>query len=132
MRVTIAICAPLAIAFVLLSLAGDIHDHAWIMLPVRLGFAGVIALAAMFALFGGESIAIEGRELVWRRGKSQERRCQLGDVEWLEQQGNHLRVHVKGEPHPIIVGAGLRQPPEAIAWLTGRLEPALTAARKGT
>jgi hypothetical protein len=130
MRVTIAIFAPVAIAFVVLSLVGDVHDHRWIMVPVRLGFAGVIALAAMFALFGSESLAVEGGELVWRRGSSQERRCKLGDVEWLERQGNHLRVHVKGEPHPIIVGAGLRQPAEAMEWLAERLAPSLTGARK--
>lgn len=132
MRVGVAIVAPLAILFVLLSLVGDVHDHDWIMVPVRLGFAGVIAMAALFALFGSESIAVEGGELVWRRGKSQERRWRLGDVEWLEQQGTQLRVHIKGEPHPFVVGAGLRQPPEAIAWLSERLLPALTAARKGT
>lgn len=132
MRVTVAVLAPVAIGFVLLSLAGDVHEHNWLMVPVRLGFAGVIAVAAIFALFGAESLAVEGDELVWRRGKSQERRCHLRDVEWLEQQGNHLRVHVKGDPHPMIVGAGLRQPPEAITWLSERLSPALTAAKKGT
>src|SRR6266542_1752289 len=96
MRTIIMLAAPVAIAFVLLS------------------------------LFGDESIAVEGQELVWRRGKSQERRAAIADVEKLEREGNHLRVHLRGATHPIIIGAGLRQPPAAIEWLSAELEARLT------
>jgi hypothetical protein len=129
MRVIIMMAAPVAIALVLLSVVGDVRAHDWIMVPVRLAFVAVIALAAMFSLFGAESIAVEGSDLVWRRGKSLERRCAVAEVEWLERQGNQLRVHVRGENHPIIVGAGLRQSPEAMQWLTDRLEAALGKRR---
>jgi hypothetical protein len=132
MRVLIMLVAPLAIAFVLLSVAGDVQTHNWFMIPVRMMFALVIGLAAMFSLFGAESVGVEGQELVWRRGKSQERRVAVGEVERLEREGNQLRIHVRGEPHPIIVGAGLRQAPGAMQWLTEQLEARLTAARKGT
>ena len=132
MRTIIMLAAPVAIAFVLLSVIGDVQTHHWFMIPVRLIFALVVGLAAMFSLFGDESIAVEGQELVWRRGKSQERRAAIADVEKLEREGNHLRVHLRGATHPIIIGAGLRQPPAAIEWLSAELEARLTAAQKGT
>jgi hypothetical protein len=132
MRTVIKIAAPLAIAFVLLSIVGDVQAHHWIMIPFRLIFALVIGTAAMFSLFGAESVAVEGGDLVWRRGDSQERRAAIGDVERLEREGNHLRVHVRGETHPIVVGAGLRQSPEAMQWLAEQLDARLTAARTGT
>jgi hypothetical protein len=132
MRAVIVLAASVAVALVLLSVIGDVQTHHWFMIPVRLVFALVIGLAAMFSLFGAESVAIEGQELVWRRGESQERRAAVGDIERLEREGNHLRVHVRGEAHPIIIGAGLRQSPQAMQWLTDELDARLTAARKGT
>jgi hypothetical protein len=132
MRTVIKLAAPVAIAFVLLTVVGDVQTHNWVIIPFRLLFVLMIGLAAMFSLFGAESVGLEGQELIWRRGKSQERRVPLGDVERLEREGNQLRVHVRGEPHPIIVGAGLRQAPEAMQWLTEQLDAQLTAARKGT
>jgi hypothetical protein len=131
MRIVIGFAAPIAIGLIGLAMVSDVRDHKWAMLGVRGLFAVVVALSAVFSLFGAESLAVEGGELVWRRGSSQERRCAAADVEKLEREGNHLRVHVRGEKHPIIVGAGLRQRPEAIAWLLGRVEKALTAARTG-
>ena len=132
MRVLIMLVAPVAIAFVLLSVVGDVQTRNWFMIPVRLLFALVIGLAAMFSLFGAESVSVEGQELVWRRGKSQERRVAVGEVERLEREGNQLRIHVRGETHPIIIGAGLRQAPGAMQWLTEQIEARLTAARTGT
>jgi hypothetical protein len=132
MRVLIMIVAPLVLAFLLLSIVGDVQNRNWIMIPVRLGFAFMVSMAALFSLFGAETVSVEGGELVWRRGKALERRAKLGDVEKLEREGNQLRIHVRGEPHPIIVGAGLRQPPGAMQWLSDRLEAAITAARTDT
>jgi hypothetical protein len=131
MRIVVGIAAPIAIALVGLSAWNDVQDHRWGMAAVRVMFALTVALAALFSLFGAETIGVEGQELVWRRGSSQERRCALGDVEKLDRQGNQLWVHIRGEKHPIIVGSGLRQPPSAMAWLTERLESAITAARTG-
>lgn len=130
MRILIGVAAPVALMFVALSALGDLAERRWLMLAVRVMFGGVIVLAAIFSLFGAESLAVEGDELVWRRGKSQERRCKLGDLDRFEREGNHLRVWVKGEKHPIIVGAGLRQEPDAIEWLKARVEAAITTARR--
>jgi hypothetical protein len=136
MRVVIGFAAPIAIALVVLVMINDAHEGKWGMFAVRLIFAAVIALSTVFSLFGAESLSIEGGELVWRRGKSQERRAPVGSVEKLERQGNHLRVHVRGpdgqEERPIIVGAGLRQQPAAMKWLAERLQSAITGARTGT
>ncbi len=131
MRVVIAMVAPLMLAFVGVEMVGDARGGKWVMFAVRLLFALLIALAGVFSLFGSESLALDGTELVWRRGSSQERRCGVAEVEKLERVGNHLRVHVRGQPRPIVIGAGLRQPPPAIAWLTERLQAALIAARTG-
>jgi len=132
MRVLIAFAAPIVIALIGVSMVNDVRDHHIGMFAVRLAFAVIVALSAIFSLFGAESLALEGSELVWRRGNSQERRCALGDVEKLERQGNHLRVHVRGQARPIIIGAGLRQQPAAMKWLAERLQAAITAARRGT
>jgi hypothetical protein len=132
MRILIGLVAPIAIGFIALSMINDVREHKWWMLVARFGFAVVVAVSAVFSLFGAESVSVEGGEVVWRRGSSQERRCGVADVAKLERVGNHLRVHVKGEKHPMVVGAGLRQQPAAIAWLAKRLEAAIIAARKGT
>src|SRR5262249_16831136 len=129
MRVIIAFAAPIILALIGVSMVNDVRDHHFGMLAVRFVFAVIVALSAIFSLFGAESLASEGRELVWGRGSSEERRCALGDVEKLERQGNHLRVHVRGQSRPIVVGAGLRQQPAAIKWLAERLQAAITAAR---
>ncbi len=131
MRLVIAVVAPLLLAFVGVEMVGDVRDHNFVMFAARLMFALLIATAGVFSLFGSESLALEGADLVWRRGSSQERRCGVVEVEKLERVGNHLRVHVRGQPRPIVIGAGLRQPPPAIAWLTERLQAALIAARTG-
>jgi hypothetical protein len=132
MRVIIGFAAPIAIALVVLVMINDAREGKWGMFGVRVIFALVVAASAVFSLFGAESLSIEGGELVWRRGKSQERRAPVGSVEKLERQGNHLRVHVRGEERPIIVGAGLRQQPAAMKWLAERLQSAITGARTGT
>jgi hypothetical protein len=132
MRVLIGLVAPVVIAFIGIAMVNDVREHKWWMVVARAIFAAVVAMSAVFSLFGAESIAVEGGEVVWRRGTSQERRCGVADVEKLERVGNHLRVHVRGEKHPMVVGAGLRQQPAAIAWLAKRLEAAITAARTGT
>jgi hypothetical protein len=129
MRIVIGTVAPLVLALIGLAVVNDVREHKWWMLAVRLVFAGLVVMSAIFSLFGGESLALEGGELVWRRGRSQQRRCPVGDVEKLERVGNHLRIHVRGDSRPIIVGAGLRQPPSAVAWLIERLHAALVAAR---
>lgn len=130
MRVVVAIAAPIVVIFVGISILGDVRDSNWIMIAPRALFALMVLLAAQFSLFGAESIGVEGGELVWRRGTTQERRYPLGDVERLERQGNQLHVHVRSDRHPIIVGAGLRQPAAAMQWLADRLQAALDAARK--
>ncbi|MDB4965199.1 MAG: hypothetical protein JWN44_888 [Myxococcales bacterium] len=132
MRVLIGVVSPIAIGLIGLSMVNDVREHKWWMLVARAVFAVVVATSAVFSLFGAESVAVEERDVVWRRGSSQERRCGVADVEKLERVGNHLRVHVRGEKHPMVIGAGLRQQPAAIAWLAKRLEAAITAARKGT
>jgi hypothetical protein len=132
MRVAIGIAAPVALLFVGLAMLSDFAERNWLMLGVRVMFAAVIVMAAIFSLFGAESLAVEGDELVWQRGRSQERRCKLADVERFEREGNQLRVFVRGEKHPIIIGAGLRQEPAAIEWLKGRVEAAVTARKTGT
>src|SRR3954471_23510929 len=129
MRVVIGFVAPIAIALVGLTILNDVAERRWGMVTVRVIFAAVIALSTVFSLFGAETLSIEGGELVWRRGKSQERRADLAGVQKLERQGNHLRVHVAGQERPIIVGAGLRQQPAAIAWLAERLQSAIKTAR---
>ena len=132
MRVVIGAAAPVALAAVAFTMWADVYEHRWGMFAVRGLFALLILVAARFALFGSEALAVDGDELVWTRGKA-ERRYKLGDVEKLEREGNHLRVHVRGEEkHPIVVGAGLRQPPAAMAWLSERLQATITAARKDT
>jgi hypothetical protein len=132
MRVLIGFAAPIAIALVGITMINDAREAHWGMLTIRLVFALFVALSAVFSLFGAESLAIEGGELVWRRGKSQVRRAALGDIEKLERIGNQLRVHARGQERPIIIGAGLRQNEPAIAWLAERVKAAITAARKGT
>ena len=132
MRVIIGFAAPIAIAAVVLVMINDAREGKWGMFGVRVIFALVVAASAVFSLFGAESLSIEGGELVWRRGKSQERRAPVGNVEKLERQGNHLRVHVRGDDRPIIIGAGLRQQPAAMKWLAERLQSAITGARTGT
>ena len=57
------------------------------------------------------------------------RRAHVNDVDKLERQGNHLRIHVRGQEHPIVVGAGLRQQPAAIAWLAERVQAAIRQER---
>ena len=132
LRVAFGFIAPIAIVLLGVSMVGDVQEHSWLMLAFRLFFALTLALATRFALFGAESIGVEGGELVWRRGSSQERRCPVGRVERLEQQGTQLLVHIRDDKYPIIVGAGLRQPEAAMAWLSERLNAAITAKRTGT
>jgi hypothetical protein len=132
MRVVIGFAAPIAIALIVLVMINDAREGRWGMFGVRVIFALIVALSAVFSLFGAESLSIEGGDLVWRRGKAQERRAPVGSVEKLERQGNQLRVHVRGEERPIVVGAGLRQQPAAMKWLAERLQTAITGARTGT
>jgi hypothetical protein len=128
MRVAIMIVAPLVVAIIGLTAANDFHDGHWGMALVRLGFCIVVATAARFTLFGQESLEIVPAGLLWQRGKNFERRCAVADIEQLERQGNQLRVLVKGQP-PIVIGSGLRQPPNNVAWLADRLEAAIQRAR---
>ena len=131
MRLAIGAIAPIVLAAIGWTMWNDALEHRWFMLAIRALFAAVVLASARFSLFGSESVAIEGRELVYRRGKHEDR-VAVGDVEKLERQGNHLRVHVRGSERPIIVGAGLRQQPAAIQWLAERLQSAITGARTGT
>ncbi len=131
MRIGIGFVAPIALVLVAFTMLNDVREARWGMLLVRIVFAAIVVLSAVFSLFGAESLSIEGGELVWRRGRSQQRRAKLGDVEKLEREGNHLRVHVRGEERPIVVGAGLRQQPAAMKWLLARLDAEITAARTG-
>jgi hypothetical protein len=126
MRMGIGAVTPIVLAAIGWTMWNDALGHRWVMFSVRGLFALVVLVSARFSLFGSESVAVEGNELVYRRGKHEER-CKAGDVERLERQGNHLRVHVRGSERPIIVGAGLRQQPAAIQWLAERLQAALTA-----
>jgi hypothetical protein len=129
MRVAIGFVAPIALALVGVTAINDVHEGRWGMLVVRCLFALLVLMSAVFSLFGAETLAVEGDELVWRRGRSQKRRAPVADVAKLERQGNHLRVHVRGQEHPIIVGVGLRQQPAAIAWLAERVQAAIFMAR---
>jgi hypothetical protein len=130
MRVGIGFVAPIVLGLIAITMVNDVREGRLGMMAVRGLFALFVVVAAIFSLFGGESLAVENGELVWRRGKSQVRRAAVGDVEKLERQGNHLRVHVRGQQQPIVVGAGLRQQPAAIAWLAERVQAAIVAARK--
>jgi hypothetical protein len=132
MRVIVGLAAPVVFLFIGLAIYNDVEERAWGMMAARLGFALVVGLATRFALFGAETIGVEGTELIWRRGKSLERRCQVVDVEKLDLQGNQLWVHIRDDKYPVIVGAGLRQPESAMAWLTERLQTMITAGRTGT
>src|SRR6185312_15827999 len=126
MRIGIGFVAPIVLGLIAITMVNDVREGRLGMMAVRGLFALFVVVAAIFSLFGGESLAVENGELVWRRGKSQVRRAAVGDVEKLERQGNHLRVHVRGPEgeaaQPIVVGAGLRQPPAAIAWLAERVQ----------
>jgi hypothetical protein len=128
MRMSIAVITPIVLGLVGWTMYQDALDHHWVMFGVRSLFVLVILMGARFSLFGSESVAIEGGELVYRRGLHVER-CGVADVEKLQRQGNHLRVVVRGREHAIVVGAGLRQPPAAIQWLAERLQDAIFAAR---
>lgn len=128
MRLAIGAITPVVLAAIGWTMYNDALGQRWVMFVVRALFALVVLASARFSLFGSESLAVEGRELVYRRGRHQER-CAVGDVEKLERQGNHLRVHVRGREHPMIVGAGLRQQPAAIQWLAERLQSAIGKAR---
>ena len=129
MRMAIGAVTPIVLAAVAWTMYQDTLDHHWVMFSVRALFAVIVLVSARFSLFGSESLAIEGRELVYRRGKHEER-CAVGDVERLEREGNQLRVHVRGSERPIIVGAGLRQQPAAMKWLAERLQSALKSAAR--
>ena len=131
MRVVVGFAAPIVLLFIAVSVVNDVEEHAWGMMAVRAMFALVVIMATRFALFGAETIGIEGGELVWRRGKSLERHCPVAQVERIEREGNQLRVHIRDDKYPIIVGAGLRQPEAAMAALAERLDAARTAARTG-
>jgi uncharacterized membrane protein YbhN (UPF0104 family) len=130
MRMVIGAAAPIALAAVGFIMWGDALAHHWVMFGVRALFGLMIILAARFALFGSESLAIEGDELVWRRGKQREA-CKLDAIEKLERNGNHLLVHVDNA-ELIEIGGGLRQPAAAMAWLIERVQSEIIAARKGT
>jgi hypothetical protein len=134
MRVGIGFVVPIVLAAVGYTMWNDAIEHRWVMLSIRGLFALVVLTSARFSLFGAESLAVEGGELVYRRGKIEER-CAAGDVERFEREGNILRVHVRGRERPLIVGAGLRQPPSAMQWLAARVDErlrSLTGAKKGT
>ena len=133
MRVGIGFIVPIVLAAVGYTMWNDALEHRWVMLSIRGLFALVVLTSARFSLFGAESLALEGSELVYRRGKVEER-CAVGDVERLEREGNILRVHVRGRERPMIVGAGLRQQPAAMQWLAERVEQRVrsaTGAKKG-
>ncbi|HEX9103688.1 MAG TPA: hypothetical protein VF997_15870 [Polyangia bacterium] len=131
MRMAIGVVTPIVLAAVGWTMWNDALEHRWVMLAIRAAFALLVLASARFSLFGSESLAVEGGQLVYRRGRHEER-CAVGDVERLERQGNLLRVHVRGpagEARPIIVGAGLRQQPAAMKWLAERLQSAIQRAR---
>jgi hypothetical protein len=136
MRLVIGIVAPLALALIGFAMLGDVRDGHWVFFSFRALFALVVAMAAVFSLFGAETIAVDGGEVVWRRGVRQTRRAPVGEVEKLERVGNTVRVFVRGrngeEARPIVVGIGLRQSPAAMKWLMQRLDAAIIAARRGT
>jgi hypothetical protein len=128
MRMGIGAVTPIVLTAIGWTMYEDALGHRWVMFAVRALFAAVVLVSARFSLFGSESLAVEGGELVYRRGKHEER-CKAGDVERLERQGNNLRVHVRGSERPIIVGVGLRQQPAAMQWLAERVQAALKSAR---
>lgn len=130
MRIGIGFVSPIVLGLIAVTMVNDAREGRFGMLAVRGVFGLFVVVAAIFSLFGAESLSVENGELVWRRGKSQVRRAAVGDVEKLERQGNHLRVHVRGHEQPIVVGAGLRQQPAAMAWLAERVQAAIVAARK--
>ncbi|HEX4459340.1 MAG TPA: hypothetical protein VIA18_15280 [Polyangia bacterium] len=132
MRVLVGFAAPIVFLFIAVAIVNDVEERAWGMLAIRLMFAFTVGLATRFALFGAETIGFEDGELVWRRGRSLERHCPVGAVDRIEREGNQLRVHIRDDKYPIIVGAGLRQSEAAMAWLAERLETLLTEARTGT
>jgi len=129
MRMAIGAVTPIVLTAVGWTMYNDALEHHWVMFAVRALFALVVLVSARFSLFGSESLAVEGRELVYRRGKHEER-CAVGDVERLERQGNQLRVHLRGSERSIIVGVGLRQHPAAMQWLAERLQSAITDAQR--
>jgi hypothetical protein len=129
MRIGIGFVAPIVFFLIAVTMVDDVRKGSWGMLAVRAVFALIVAMSAVFSLFGAETLAIENGEVVWRRGRNQVRRAPVADVEKLERQGNHLRVHVRGQERPIVIGAGLRQQPSAIAWLAERMQAAIFAAR---
>lgn len=128
MKVLVMVAAPIVLVLLAITAANDIQQHRWPMAIVRALFGVVVATAATFTLFGEESLDVAAGELWWRRGKNFERRCPVADIERLEREGNQLRVIVKSQP-PIVIGSGLRQPPETMAWLADRVEAVLKAAR---
>lgn len=129
MRLGIGFVVPIVLTAVGWTMWNDALEHRFVMLAIRALFALVVLTSARFSLFGAESLALEGGELIYRRGKLDDR-CAAGDVERLERDGNILRVHVRGRERPLIVGAGLRQPPAAMKWLAERVQAELTAAKK--
>ncbi len=131
MRLVIGVAAPVALGLIGFAMLGDVRDGRWIFFVLRAVFAAIVAMAAVFSLFGAEVIAVDGGEVVWRRGRRQVRRAPVGDVEKLERVGNTVRVHVRGAEQPIVVGVGLRQSPAAMKWLMQRLDAAIIGARRG-
>lgn len=136
MRVGIGFIVPIVLTAIGYTMWNDAIEHRWVMMAVRALFALILLVSARFSLFGAESLALEGGELVYRRGKHEER-CAAGDVERLEREGNIVRVRVRGRERAIIVGAGLRQQPMAMQWLVERVQQRLeaagaTGAKKGT
>src|ERR1700760_2921779 len=109
MRIGIGFVGPIALSLIAVTALNDLHEGRWAMLVLRVLFAVAVIAATVFSLFGAETLAVEGDELVWRRGRSQHRRAHINEVDKLERQGNLLRIHVRGQEHPIVVGAGLRQ-----------------------
>jgi hypothetical protein len=132
MRVAIGFVVPIVLTAVGWTMWNDALEHRWVMMSIRALFALLVLVSARFSLFGSESVALEGGELVYRRGKLEER-CAAADVERVEREGNLVRVHVRGPAgevrRPIIVGAGLRQQPSAMQWLAERIQARITAAK---
>ena len=121
MRLAIGVITPIVLGAVGWTMWNDALDHHFGMLGVRAVFVLIVLVSARFALFGAETLALEDGALVYRRGRHEER-CAAADVERFERLGNHLRIHVRGREHAIIVGAGLRQSPAAIQWLAERVQ----------
>jgi len=134
MRVGIGFVVPIVLTAIGYTMWNDALEHRWVMLSIRGLFALIVLMSARFSLFGAESLAVDSGELVYRRGKTEER-CAASDVERVEREGNIVRVHVRGRERPLIIGAGLRQQPAAMKWLVERVEQSLrsvTGAKKGT